>query len=219
MSLKRLHLWQCEKLVEVLRDQPELEELRLGRNCFCVELLENTDVPKLRSLSSGLKDAAYLVPGRPIERLELDTPFSSQNFNLRLFQKLSLSTKPITYVSVTIYNSWEDGVVRAAIRAFAGNWPDTERLRINVDGPITGQTILDEIPAFQSIRELGFVSASLTTAEEPASTNPVHNYGIVQRGYLKDWEQIFSHLKELCPTLVKTWHTPYIGAYGRGWDS
>ncbi|KAG8925010.1 hypothetical protein FRC01_010795 [Tulasnella sp. 417] len=218
MSLKRLTIWNCQGLFEVLRDQPELEELKLGGNCSGIEKLENTDVPKLRSLSARLENAAYLVPGRPVERLKLDTPFGSPGSDRGLFDRLSLSTKPIVDVSVALHNAWDEEGVRLAIRAFARNWPETERLVISVTGPITRKTILDEMPAFQSIRELAFLDARLTTAEEGASVDPTHNYGIVPQGASEDWEQVFSHLKELCPKLVKTSYTEYVDAAGMDYD-
>ncbi|KAG8925011.1 hypothetical protein FRC01_010796 [Tulasnella sp. 417] len=210
MSLKRLSIWECQGLVEVLRDQPELEELQLGWGCSDLDQLQNTDLPKLRSLSVDLKEAAYLVPGRPVDRLELSVPFRAPDFDIRLFDRLSLSTRSITYISATLSKSWGYEVVQNAIRAFARNCPDTERFLITVIGPITRKTILDEIPAFHSIGEVAFIDARLTTAEELASPNPAHDYGIVQQGTSEDWEQVFSHLKELCPTLVKTWHTPFV---------
>ncbi|KIO17373.1 hypothetical protein M407DRAFT_32953 [Tulasnella calospora MUT 4182] len=214
MSLKRLSLWQCQGLLHVLRDQPELEELRLGWSCPGLENLEKTDVPKLQALTASLQEAAHLVPGRPIQRLDLNTSFGSPDFDLQAFDRLSLSTRPITYFSVALYHPREDEGVRAAIRAFARNWPNIESLVLTVAGPISGQTILDEIPSFQSIRELAFLDARLATADDLASSDLSHDYGILQENPLEDWDQLFSRLKELCPTLVKAWHTPLTIFYG-----
>ncbi|KAG8922924.1 hypothetical protein FRC01_013445 [Tulasnella sp. 417] len=138
MSLKRLSLWNCNDLLPVLQDQPELEELRLKWCSATLENLEKTDVPKLRHLCAELHQAACLVPGRPIEHLSLDTGFGALHFDEQLFDKLSLSAKPITEFSGILICPWEDEMTRSAIRAIARNLPSVERLTLDIGGSISG---------------------------------------------------------------------------------
>ncbi|KAG8962123.1 hypothetical protein FRC00_010309, partial [Tulasnella sp. 408] len=102
MSLRRLSVSYSIDLPQILRDQPELEELQLAWGSPTLKKLEKTDVPKLRSLSAQLREAADLVPGRPIKQLKLNTVFGSPDFDERLFEKLSLSTGPIIEFSFLI---------------------------------------------------------------------------------------------------------------------
>lgn len=141
MPLRRLSMWNCNCLQQVLRDQPELEELRLGWRPTLLGTLVETDVPKLRSLSAGLRHAAYLVPGRPIEQLKLHTPFSSLNFDEQLFDKLALSTKPITEFDGTFVRSCDDEIVRTVFRAIARNLPNVEKLTLTLRGSVSGPIV------------------------------------------------------------------------------
>lgn len=128
-------------MVSVLRAQPELEELVLRWAGPGLEKLEKTDVPKLRSLSAPLREAAYLVPGRPIERLKLCTSFGSTYFYEGLFDKLSLSTSRISELSVAIYAAYDEEGARAAIRAIVRNCPEVEKLEIIVGGDISREAV------------------------------------------------------------------------------
>ncbi|KIO20870.1 hypothetical protein M407DRAFT_29530 [Tulasnella calospora MUT 4182] len=195
MSLRRLALWYCPDLLQVLRDQHKLEELQVGWGSSSLEKLERTDVPELRRcLSTQLQDAAYLVPGRPIEQLELDTAFGSPDFDERLFNKLSLSTAPITDFSGIINHPGESEEVRASIRAIARILPNIEKLTLRVGGSISGQIILDEIPSLQSIRVLAFLRAELATAEDRAdSADHLHSNEIAQSdSSMEGWDGLFA---------------------------
>lgn len=141
MSLRRLGVSYCNDLPKILRDQPELEELQLAWGSPTLKKLEATDVPKLRFLSARLQQAADLVPGRPVKRLKLNTAFGSPYFDERLFEKLSLSTGPITDFSCWIDHPRDGEAVRASIRAIARNLPSVEKLTLGVGGTITGQPV------------------------------------------------------------------------------
>lgn len=142
MPLRRLSMWSSNDLHTVIRDQPELEELRLlQRSHRMAGTVDKPDVPKLRSLSADLHHAASLVPGRPIEQLQLITFFGCTNFDERLFDKFALSTKPITNFDGLLLYSWDDEVVRAAFRAIARSLPKVEKLTITVGPSISGQIV------------------------------------------------------------------------------
>ncbi|KAG8926637.1 hypothetical protein FRC01_008585, partial [Tulasnella sp. 417] len=161
MSLNRLYIWNCSLSTEVLRAQPELEHLEIGCNVRGLEGLDRRDIPKLRSLKGTLQDASYLVPGRPVERLELVERHENRDFDPNLFRTLALSTRPITQLTMCIYHSWDAQIFRKALRIASQDLPHLEQLRITVNGFISGQLILDEMPSFQSIRRLVFLNADL----------------------------------------------------------
>ncbi|KAG9026008.1 hypothetical protein FS837_004754 [Tulasnella sp. UAMH 9824] len=206
MSLRRLTVSYCSHLPQILRDQPELEELQIGYGYCPLEQLEETDAPKLRSLSAELLEAADLVPGRPIKQLNLDTPFGLPGFDRRLFERLSLSTGPVIEFSCWIGHPQDGEAVRSSIRAIARNLPSVEKLTLGVGGIIAGEPILDEIPSLLSIRALTFLRARLATAEERAIATdpPPSNHLVPTNRTITDWDDLFSCLKDRCPLLVTT---------------
>ncbi|KAG8947371.1 hypothetical protein FRC04_010819 [Tulasnella sp. 424] len=217
MPLRKLTLWQCEGVIQVLRNQPQLEELSLGWNNHGLEQLEETDVPKLKALSASLQEAAVLVPGRPIERLSLVPGFGPQDFDEPLFDKFLLSTTRVIEFFIHLRHPQKDERVRAAIRAIARTLPELERLTMTVEGRISGRVILDEIPCLQSIRYLTFLDANLATAADKTypsahnSTQLPRNDDIVeQTPAVEEWDDLFARLRTLCPSLVHVGYTPII---------
>ncbi|KAG8921638.1 hypothetical protein FRC00_008417, partial [Tulasnella sp. 408] len=109
MSLKRLTLWTCEDVDQILRNQPELEELEVGWRTSGVDQLDETDLPKLKFLAAPLHEAAFIVPGRPIEGLRIiRTPDDEGPFDDQLFENFALSTGPITDLSVHLLGMSEE---------------------------------------------------------------------------------------------------------------
>ncbi|KAG8962124.1 hypothetical protein FRC00_010310 [Tulasnella sp. 408] len=207
MSLRRLSMWSCNDLHSVICDQPELEELQLVQRSFHMSgTVDKPDVPKLRSLSADLHHAASLVPGRPIERLKLLTFFGCTNFDERLFDKLALSTGPITDFDGILLYSWDDAVVRAAFGAIARTLPNVEKLTITVGPSISGRIILDEIPSLQYLRDLTFLRPTPEIAGDRAESGDLlHNDGMNRiESSTEDWNNLFTRLKEDCPSLVRT---------------
>ncbi|KAG8944352.1 hypothetical protein FRC04_002011 [Tulasnella sp. 424] len=139
MALKRLFLWHCVEPTQVLRGQPELEHLEIGWNIHSVEGLDKADIPKLKSLRAALKDASYIVPGRPVEQFELDCRFESNYFDTTLFKSLALSTGPIIKLSICLHRPLDNPNAPGALRIVSQNLPHLEELTITVLGPISGQ--------------------------------------------------------------------------------
>ncbi|KAG8968047.1 hypothetical protein FRC05_001680 [Tulasnella sp. 425] len=140
MSLNRLYLWGCAKPIQVLQTQPELEHLELGWNVGSVEGLDKVDIPKLKSLTSMLEDASYIVPGRPVEQLILST---KGRLDTDLFSCLALSTGPILKLSMWAYDHWSirNGLWFAQngqrpLQIASQNLPNLEQLTIDVNGRI-----------------------------------------------------------------------------------
>ncbi|KAG8972254.1 hypothetical protein FRC05_010197 [Tulasnella sp. 425] len=209
LTLKRLTLWSYFGLASVLRAQPELEELVLRWAGPGLEKLEKTDVPKLRSLSAPLREAAYLVPGRPIERLKLCTSFGSTYFYEGLFDKLSLSTSRISELSVAIYAAYDEEGVRAAIRAIVRNCPEVEKLEIIVGGDISREATLEEIPLLQSLRCLTFLKARPAVLPPLVTTDPPPGPHVDQRDSDPEkWRDLLAELKQSCPWLANVSYTP-----------
>ncbi|KAG8904370.1 hypothetical protein FRC01_008756, partial [Tulasnella sp. 417] len=214
MSLTRLYIWNCTVPTEVLRAQPELKHLEVGWNAPGLEGLDKRDIPKLRSLTGTLQDASYLVPGRPVERLELVERFENRDYDPNLFRTLALSTRPITQLTMCIYRSWDAEIFRKALRIASQSLPKIEQLTITVEGSISAQLILDEMPSFQSIRRLAFLDADLDKAAEiiplsedsvdvPPGTDVSRHTSVVNC-----WEDLLDHLKPHCPHLVEVEWTP-----------
>ncbi|KAG9032625.1 hypothetical protein FS837_002669 [Tulasnella sp. UAMH 9824] len=198
IPLRRLTLCCCEEVTQVLREQPELEELEIGWNIHGAEKLEKHQIPKLRSLRAHLSEAASLVPGRPVEQVHLSSGMVDEDFDEQLFDRLSLSTGPITEFSTYFVSASDTENVRLSFQVLARNLPQVESLTLSVNGSISQQVILDEIPSFRCLRNLTFLNAILA----PGNEN-------VQRGSIQtEWDDLFGQLKALCPSLVFTRFTP-----------
>ncbi|KAG8922167.1 hypothetical protein FRC00_007757, partial [Tulasnella sp. 408] len=68
ISFSLPYLADSVKLCPLLRAQPELEHLGLSGVSGRFRDLKETDIPRLNSLKATLKDAAVIVPGRPVEK-------------------------------------------------------------------------------------------------------------------------------------------------------
>ncbi|KAG8915204.1 hypothetical protein FRC01_003748 [Tulasnella sp. 417] len=218
MSLKRLTLSNCTDVGRILRNQPELEELEIGEDTSGVLQLEETDLPKLRSLTAPLQEAAFLVPGRPIEKIRLiQTIKDKYNFDDRLFKKLSYSTRPVIEFSVSLIHRFRGEKLRAMLQLISQNLPQVERLTILETGRISGRLILEELPAFGSLRSLNLLEAYLTpvTTQRPDYLYELDNslpsgMGSRKPPNMEDWDDVFHHLRQLCPSLVNTMSTPHV---------
>ncbi|KAG8915205.1 hypothetical protein FRC01_003749, partial [Tulasnella sp. 417] len=177
MSLKRLTLSDCRDVHHILRDQPELEELELGCYTSGVDQLEETDLPRLRSLVAPLRDAAVLAPGRPIKNMHLIRMIGNEyDFDEQLVEKLSLSTGPFTEFSVNLLHLLSEDELRVMLQLMSRSLPKLERLTTLETGRISGQVILEEMPAFQSLRSLNLLEAYLATV---GAQSPVYFHDII----------------------------------------
>ncbi|KAG9000455.1 hypothetical protein FRB90_011819 [Tulasnella sp. 427] len=203
MTLRRLKVLRSPELLHVLRDQPELEDLYLGAGYHGLHGVQPTDVPNLRTLRSCLPEAAILVPGRPVERLTLAW-LGPVDLHEECFSRLALSTKPITDLSVDL-----DAVVgmRQAIRMIGRALKDVENLTLFIRGGLSGRVILDEIPAFKSLKCLALEDACLIdyiSTPENGSSSVIRLHPSAS-----DWDELFEELRGLCPSLTSTKWTPF----------
>ncbi|KAG8963918.1 hypothetical protein FRC05_004369 [Tulasnella sp. 425] len=189
MSLKRLSFWHGVVPTQILRAQPELEHLEIGWNVRWAEALDKADLPKLRSLKTTLKEASNIVPGRPVERLELIPMFTNNDFDPALFKNLILSTGPIKNLHIRMLSQFYAQSPQSPIRIASQTLPNLEQLIITHHGPIPEQLILDEIPSFQSLRRLVLLDLDLAK---------VAGYG----AGVNDGDNLFRRVKILCPSLV-----------------
>ncbi|KAG9019047.1 hypothetical protein FRB90_007003 [Tulasnella sp. 427] len=160
LSLRRLTIFRTTDLLQTLRDQPELEELELGAVHHGLDGLQPTDVPNLRTLTACLQEAAMLVPGRPIKKLRILS--GGGELYDPLFRELALSTMPVTELSVDLGGVHGHEKLRDTIRLISRTLPDVECLTLSVHGGLNGAMILEEVPAFRSIRSLTLEDVYLT---------------------------------------------------------
>ncbi|KAG8897865.1 hypothetical protein FRC01_011135, partial [Tulasnella sp. 417] len=126
-------------VVQVLRKQPELTRLELLWGGGGWENLEATDVPKLRSLSATLETAALIVPGRPVDEVNLLPSQGVRRLQEELLECLSLSTRVVRKFEMKLYDPFDEDAVRDTIQALARKLPAIEDLTIYVGGKISGR--------------------------------------------------------------------------------
>ncbi|KAG8946607.1 hypothetical protein FRC00_009499, partial [Tulasnella sp. 408] len=88
MDLNRLQLRNYTQPAPVLRAQPTLEHLEIGGANDVQELadLQKTDLPKLKSLTTTLEEALLIVPGSPVEHLDLTFGYVNDGWNDERFK-------------------------------------------------------------------------------------------------------------------------------------
>ncbi|KIO25291.1 hypothetical protein M407DRAFT_25408 [Tulasnella calospora MUT 4182] len=142
MSLTRLSLRissESSEVVPQLQAQPGLERLELSWVPARLRGLKETDIPKLKSLSATLQNAATIVPGRPVEELHLTLGPREHALDEQLVQKLSLSNVPITKLVTSLRCSWADDEVRSKLQVLARHLPQLRHLTLTVAGFVSGQ--------------------------------------------------------------------------------
>ncbi|KAG9042176.1 hypothetical protein FS837_011185 [Tulasnella sp. UAMH 9824] len=142
MSLTRVSLPITTELVDfvsLLRAQPELEHLELSWIATGFGNLKETDIPKLKSLRATLRDAAAIVPGRPIEEFRHVLEIGERTFDEQLVRKLSLSSASITRLTTRLCNSRDSDFVRGALQMFVRHLPEIEHLTLAMGGVVSGQ--------------------------------------------------------------------------------
>lgn len=120
-------------LVSIFRTQPELKHVELHRGRSQIRL-DTTDISELESLKANLWDAAQVVPGRPVKRLELLYDWNSEPRRVEsLLQKLTLSTCGITDFTTQCGCSWNDDDALKRVRLLSQYLPKIERLCFRLD--------------------------------------------------------------------------------------
>ncbi|KIO29337.1 hypothetical protein M407DRAFT_21558 [Tulasnella calospora MUT 4182] len=223
MSLTRLSLRIISESAEVvpqLQAQPGLEHLELWTAARLWDLKE-TDIPRLRSLSATLQDAATIVPGRPVEELHLALGLREHRLDEQLVQKLSLSSGPITKLVTRLRCPQGQDVVRHTLQVLAHHLPQLRHLTLDVGGVLSGRVLLDEIPAFRFLRSVKFLNADLhhpSDSGDDASRDAsgalagLDNSGddriVAQIPEFDDWKDLVQRLGEKCPLLVDIAYMP-----------
>ncbi|KAG9004818.1 hypothetical protein FRB90_010702 [Tulasnella sp. 427] len=133
------------------------------------------------------------------------------DFHEECFFRLALSTKPITDLSVDL-----DAVVGICetVRMIGRALKDVENLTLLARGGLYGRVILDEIPAFKSLKSLALEDACLT--DHPSTPVEGSPSVIRLRPSSSDWDELFEELKGLCPSLTSTngHHSPCCESVG-----
>ncbi|KAG8965692.1 hypothetical protein FRC05_003080 [Tulasnella sp. 425] len=121
-------------LVYALRNQPRLKHLELLRAGGSV-WFPSTDVQELRSLKAPLLEASKIVPGRPIETLELlddSYNWTSRSYSggvaENLFKDLTRSACEITDFTIRFGYSGNDETIERYLQLVARYLPSIEQL-------------------------------------------------------------------------------------------
>lgn len=121
-------------LLPALRTQPRLKHLELLRG-GSEDLFQSTDLPELRSLKATLLEAAEIVPGRPVERLELLDYWAYKDYDQGrtedLFRDLTRSACDITDFTTRISRPLNHKAIKNSLRLVAQYLPRIERLCIS----------------------------------------------------------------------------------------
>ncbi|KAG8895295.1 hypothetical protein FRC01_012456 [Tulasnella sp. 417] len=192
-------------VVQVLRNQPELTRLELpwpgGGGGW--KNLEAKDIPKLKSLSAKLEIAALIVPGRPVDEVNLLSSEGGRRLDEDLLQRLSESTRPIRKFGTKLYIPFHEESVRGVLKTLSRYLPDLEALTISVKGKISGRMLLSELPAFPSIVSLTLLGASLVntlSSTTPEELSPLVNPLLPNNTDNPDsWADLEYHLRKRCP--------------------
>ncbi|KAG9019048.1 hypothetical protein FRB90_007004 [Tulasnella sp. 427] len=200
-------------LAKLLRDQPGLEELTPGGGAMGLEDLQSTDVSNLRSFQVYLKEAALLVPGCPIAKLRLLPESQPQYYDETFFSKLFHLTERITDFSYCLHPMAPEST-RHQIQLIAQNVPYVERLTVTVNGRISSQILLQEIPSLHSLRRLTFLDAELAGSEDlieemTEKLKCSHTLDLDLHTE-KSWSSFFEELRSGCPELVNADYTPVV---------
>lgn len=160
-------------VLPILRHHKELTELELSYYTPGLEEsdLERTDIPKLKALTATLDQAAKIVPGRPVESLEIHVWGCSYSGAGPLFDRLRLASRPIISLGIPLFVSGFDRDKRshnklneshesgdesddndmdesflATIRMVLDYLPQIEALTVTVDGEVSQKVVSAPIP-------------------------------------------------------------------------
>ncbi|KAG9025534.1 hypothetical protein FS837_004908 [Tulasnella sp. UAMH 9824] len=173
MKLDKLAFGSCSgallDFTPVLRGQPELTKLEL--RCFEARFdgLEDTAVPNLNFFNGTLKQAATIVPGRPVEKLEAMCPcvVGCQCLDEDVYRKLSQSSKVIYILKLQPHSGFKEETLRGMLQLVALYLPKILELTIHAETCLEAQMLLEEIPNFGSLRSLTLLRALLLFPDPP----------------------------------------------------
>ncbi|KAG8945882.1 hypothetical protein FRC04_012242 [Tulasnella sp. 424] len=214
MKLRSLALGSTSKepldFTPILRWQPELTHLELTYPTAHFEGLENSDVQKLKVFRGTWQQAATIVPGRPVGRLDLGCGDTDECHcpDEHIFQKLLQSSETVREFKVRAhtvsYRSPADPRLRGAIQLIIRYLPTIVNFAIVEGGEISAQTLLEEIPKLSMISSFIILDGWLLFTDLSAGVPSVSSDHLD----IGAWEKLSERLKELCPSLRDVGYTP-----------
>ncbi|KAG8949359.1 hypothetical protein FRC04_008594 [Tulasnella sp. 424] len=160
-------------LTYAVRTLPRLKHLELLGAEGLVGL-QSTDLQELRSLKAPLFEASKIVPGRPIETLELlydSWTYRSYSGGVaeNLFKDLTRSACEITDFTIRFGCSGNDETVAGYLQLVARYLPSIERLCISSRHTVSDSLLLEILPAVGSLRHLK-IMGPVSRKEKDATT-------------------------------------------------
>ncbi|KIO32103.1 hypothetical protein M407DRAFT_215913 [Tulasnella calospora MUT 4182] len=183
----------------LLRTQTELKRLEISSDARGSQDIDETHLPVLEHLECTSDQAASMVPGRPVRTLKLGAEENERVLGEELFQQLALSTGPITELVVQFPYEATFGIFQNTLQYISRYLPKVKSLTIRVNGFMSGEVLLGEIPSFKHLKHLQLWQTWLS---EPMIKEETPD-GRPRRAEEEDWEVLISRAKELCPTLVE----------------
>ncbi|KAG8911302.1 hypothetical protein FRC01_005790 [Tulasnella sp. 417] len=187
----------------LLHTQPGLKRLKIHSNVTGWQELDKTFLPMLEHLECTAVQAASIVPGRPVVLVELQGERDEHVLGEDLFEQLASSTSPIIDFTISFPFNATPGIFRRTFQLVCQYLPQVQSLTIIVNGYISGEVVLDEIPSFGYLKRLYLWETWLW--------DPIINEAALpykQHAEVEDWEFLISKAKELCPTLVELEFSP-----------
>ncbi|KAG8892869.1 hypothetical protein FRC00_011377, partial [Tulasnella sp. 408] len=125
----------------VLRGQPELTKLELCSFEARFEGLDDTVAPNLNFFKGTLKQAAAIVPGRPVEKLEAICPraVGCRCLDEDVHWKLSQSSKEINILKLQLHPNFNEATLRAMLRLLVRYLPNILELTISAETGLSAQ--------------------------------------------------------------------------------
>ncbi|KAG8935283.1 hypothetical protein FRC01_003033 [Tulasnella sp. 417] len=195
--------------IPLLRGQPGLTRLEL--NCPKAEFegLTMEDVPQLAYFKGTLSQAAEIVPGRPVRKLEVTCALWDEFGCLdeHKYQALALSSGPVKELEMVAHYGTGGGEVKRMLQLITQHLPNIVHFTANLPYGVSNEVLLDEIPKLTSLSHLmlldfnpdGMPRMSLDTSVE-----------------CKDrWHHLCEKLIKLCPSLTDIQYTPRVVRYAR----
>ncbi|KAG8945889.1 hypothetical protein FRC04_012249, partial [Tulasnella sp. 424] len=212
MKLQSLALSSTSKgpldFTPILRGQPELTRLELTCPPAHFDGLQEADVPKLKVFKGIWGQAAMIVPGRPVGRLDLDCVCRDdcQCIEEGIFQRLLQSSETIRELEVRVDRTTDDITLRRMLQLIVQHLPEIVGFTMIAKGTVRAQDLLDEIPKLSMIRSLRILNAPILFTSPPAWDSSAGS----NRLEINTREKLVEKLKEMCPSLSDVGHTQQI---------
>ncbi|KAG8909207.1 hypothetical protein FRC01_007077, partial [Tulasnella sp. 417] len=177
-------------IAPLLRAQPGLKRLEISSSAIGLGYLDETFLPLLEALHCRADQVASLVPGRPVRVLKLWDEDDELILREGLFQQLALSTGPIVDFTISFPQSPTSDLFQRTIQLAHRYLPQVKSLTVKVNGYISRDFLLRELPSFKYLKRLELLQTGLengSTEREPHNRSP--NAGA------EGWEALISKAK------------------------